>query len=91
MSDTEHEVAPAVDHHGEIDLLEEQEAIEERRDNRKLKHTLVKMCAVTFLVVSGLSLLTLIYAAVFKDKDLNTTFIGELIKGIFDFMRFLLS
>lgn len=65
--------------------------LEERRAERNLKHWLVKGFAITLMVVFVASTLTLIYAAVIQEKDLNTGFIGEIFKGLFDFLRFILA
>ncbi|BAW19057.1 hypothetical protein [Ralstonia phage RP31] len=68
-----------------------EEALEERREARSLKTWLVKAFTLTFIFVFGSSVMALIYAAVVKEKDLNTTFVGEMLKATFDFMRFVLS
>lgn len=65
--------------------------LEERRAKRDLKHWLVKGVARTFMIIVVASVLSLIYAAVIQEKDLDTGFIGELFKGLFDFLRFLMS
>jgi uncharacterized membrane protein YqjE len=65
--------------------------IEEKRAVRDLKFFLVKAFALSMLGLFIISVLTLIYAAVFKEKDLNTTFIGEVFKMIFEFLQFLLA
>lgn len=75
------EVTPACD-------LEE---LEERREARKLKSWLVRALATTVMIVSGTSTLALLYAAVIQEKDLNTGFIGEVLKTVFDFLRFILA
>ena len=60
---------------------------EERRANRDLRHWLVKTLTLTFMVILVASTASLIYAAVIQEKDLDTGFIGELFKGLFDFLR----
>lgn len=65
--------------------------IEERRAARDLKFWIVKTFVAAFLVVFASSVVTLIYAAVIQEKDLDTGFIGESLKGIFDIIRFILE
>lgn len=65
--------------------------IEERREDRKLKRWIVQVVTLGFMFVFVASILSLIYAAVVQEKDLNTSFIGEMFKLVFDFLRFLMS
>lgn len=74
-----------------INAASEVAEIEEMREDRKLKRTLVKCVTFTTMFIIIVSFLSLIYAAVIQDKDLNTTFIGDVFKHLFDFLRFLLE
>lgn len=65
--------------------------LEERRAARDLKHFAVKALVVAFIIVFVASFLSLIYSAVIQEKDLDTAFMGEMFKMVFDFLRFLLS
>lgn len=65
--------------------------LEERREVRHRKTWLVKAFTMTFIFILVSSVLALIYAAVVQEKDLNTTFIGEMLKSTFDFLRFVLG
>lgn len=64
---------------------------EDRRAKRNLKHWLVKLVAFTFMIVVVASVLSLIYAAINQEKDLDTAFIGELFKNLINFITFLLT
>lgn len=65
--------------------------LEERRATRDLKHFVVKALVIAFIIVFLSSFLSLIHAAVIQEKDLDTAFMGEMFKMVFDFLRFLLS
>lgn len=65
--------------------------VEERRAKRDLKHWMVKAVTVTFMFTFVSAFLSLIYAAIIQEKDLDTAFMGEMFKGFFDFLRFLMS
>lgn len=67
------------------------EDIEERRAKRDLMHWVIKSVVIGFMIIVIASVFSLIYAAIIQEKDLDTAFIGELFKGFFDFIRFLLS
>ena len=74
-----------------FEKLQQEEAIEERRATRDLKFWIVKTFVAAFLVVLTSSVVTLIYAAVIQEKDLDTGFVGEVFKGMFEIIRFILS
>ncbi len=74
-----------------FEKLQQEEALEERRATRDLKFWIVKTFVAAFLVVLTSSVVTLIYAAVIQEKDLDTGFIGEVFKGMFEIIRFILS
>ena len=74
-----------------FEKLQQEEALEERRATRDLKFWIVKTFVAAFLVVLTSSVVTLIYAAVIQEKDLDTGFIGETFKGMFEIIRFILS
>lgn len=74
-----------------IEKLQAEEAIEERRATRDLKFWIVKTFVTAFLVVFSTSVVTLIYAAVVQEKDLDTGFIGEAFKSMFEIIRIILS
>lgn len=74
-----------------LEQLHVEEAIEDRRATRDLKFWIVKTFVTAFLVVLSTSVVTLIYAAVIQEKDLDTGFIGETLKGMFEVIRFLLT
>ncbi len=67
------------------------EEIYERRQKLDLKTWLVKAFASTVMAVFGTSTLALLYAAVIQEKDLNTGFIGDVLKSVFDLLRFILA
>lgn len=71
----------------EIDVHE----LEERRADRNFKYWLKQAVTLTFLAVFAISFLSIIYAAIIQEKDLNTTFIGEVFKMMFDFLRIILA
>lgn len=71
----------------EIDVVE----LEERRANRNLKHWMVKAVTSVAMFVFVVCIMSLLYAAIVQEKDLNTTFIGEMFKLIFDFLRFIMA
>lgn len=82
------EVNAAVAHPAaEIDVIE----LEERRANRNLKHWMVKAFSLLVIFMFVVCVLSLVYAAIIQEKDLNTTFIGEMFKLVFDFLRFVMS
>lgn len=83
MSDAAKETDIVVNH----DVVE----LEDHRAERNLKHWLVKGFASTFFVIFVASALSLMYAAIIQEKDLNTGFIGETFKMVFDFLRFILA
>lgn len=68
-----------------------EEELEERREVRQRKTWLIKLFSLSFTFVLMSSVLTLLYAAVIQEKDLNTGFIGEILKAIFDFLRFVMT
>ena len=72
-------------------VSESVESIEDRRARRDFKFRVGKVFTLTFVFLFVTCVLTLVYAAIFQEKDLNTTFIGEVFKGIFDIIRFVLS
>ena len=74
-----------------FEKLQQEEALEERRAPRDLKFWIVKTFVAAFLVVLTSSVVTLIYAAVIQEKDLDTGFIGEVFKGMFEIIRIILS
>ena len=74
-----------------FEKLQQEEALEERRATRDLKFWIVKTFVAAFLVVLTSSVVTLIYAAVIQEKDLDTGFIGEVFKGMFEIIRIILS
>ena len=74
-----------------FEKLQQEEALEERRATRYLKFWIVKTFVAAFLVVLTSSVVTLIYAAVIQEKDLDTGFIGEVFKGMFEIIRIILS
>ena len=74
-----------------FEKLQQEETLEERRATRDLKFWIVKTFVAAFLVVLTSSVVTLIYAAVIQEKDLDTGFIGEVFKGMFEIIRFILS
>lgn len=65
--------------------------LEERRATRDLKHWMVKAITIAFIVVFVSCFMSLVLSAVVQEKDLDTVFMGEMFKSIFDFLRFLLS
>lgn len=67
------------------------DALEERRAKRDLKHFMVKAMTITVMILIVASTSSLIYAAVVQEKDLDTGFIGDLFKTVFDFLRFLMT
>lgn len=69
----------------------DQDDIEERRAKRDLKFWLVKLVTSTFMVVFAASMLSLVYAAVVREKDLDTGFLGTVFQSMFEFIRFLMS
>jgi uncharacterized membrane protein YqjE len=87
MSDEAEVNAAMVQPAAEIDVIE----LEERRAKRDLKHWLVRTITVTMMFVFVVCIMSLLYAAVVQEKDLNTTFIGEMFKIVFDFLRFVMS
>ena len=74
-----------------FEKLQQEEALEERRATRDLQFWIVKTFVAAVLVVLTSSVVTLIYAAVIQEKDLDTGFIGEVFKGMFEIIRFILS
>lgn len=64
------------------------EEVEERREQRNLKTWMAKAFTKAFIFVFVSSVLALLYASVFQEKDLNTTFIGEILSGMFEFVKF---
>lgn len=74
-----------------FEKIQQEEALEERRATRDLKFWIVKTFVAAFLVVLTSSVVTLIYAAVIQEKDLDTGFIGEVFKGMFEIIRIILS
>ena len=74
-----------------FEKLQQEEALDERRATRDLKFWIVKTFVAAFLVVLTSSVVTLIYAAVIQEKDLDTGFIGEVFKGMFEIIRIILS
>ena len=74
-----------------FEKLQQEETLEERRATRDLKFWIVKTFVAAFLVVLTSSVVTLIYAAVIQEKDLDTGFIGEAFKGMFEIIRIILS
>lgn len=65
--------------------------VEDRRAARDFKYWLAKVFSVTLVVLMVVCVLTLVYSAVVQEKDLNTTFVGDIFKAIFDFLHFLLA
>jgi hypothetical protein len=78
-------------HEGVAETPLELEALEERREKRSLKTWLVKAVSTTVLFIFTVSVISLIYAAVVKEKDLDTSFIGSVLKTMFEFLHFLLA
>lgn len=72
-------------------ITDRRENREDRRAARDLKHWLVKLLASVLSLITLASVITLIYAAVVNEKDLDTGFIGEIFKSIIDFLHFLLT
>ena len=66
------------------------EVMEERRATRDLKFWIVKTLVITFMFVFIVSVVTLIYTVVIQEKDLNTGFIGEVFRGMFEVLQFIL-
>jgi hypothetical protein len=87
MSDETDVNAALVHPAAEIDVIE----LEDRRAKRDLKHWLVKTITIATMFVVVVCVMSLLYAAVVQEKDLNTTFIGEVLKMIFDFLRFVMA
>lgn len=73
------------------EVRENTESIEDRRAVRDFKFWVGKVFTLTFVFLFVTCILTLIYSAIFQEKDLNTTFIGEVFKGVFDILRLILS
>lgn len=74
-----------------LEKLQVEEAIEDRRATRDFKFWMAKTLLTAFLAVLTASVVTLIYAAVIQEKDFNTGIIGETFKGIFEILRIILS
>lgn len=74
-----------------IDTAVDAVELEDRRAKRDLRHWMVKVVTLFFMAAFLASILSLIYAAVIQEKDLNTGFIGEMFKAMFDFLRFLMA
>jgi uncharacterized membrane protein YqjE len=92
MSAEENKIdAQAPETHCEHDEAVETEELEERRASRVLKTWLVKVFTLSFIVIMFASVGTLIYMVVVQEKDLNTTFIGEVLKGVFEVVKFALN
>jgi Na+/H+-dicarboxylate symporter len=69
-----------------VDVVE----LEDRRAKRDLKHWMVKTITLFLMAAFLAIILSLVYAAVIQEKDLDTSFIGEMFKALIDFLRFLM-
>lgn len=81
--------APAADK--DLTKLCDAEAIEERRATRNMKFWMVKAVTTSFMFVLVVSVLSLVYSAVIQDKDLNTWFLGEVIKSLYNILVLILG
>lgn len=92
MSAEENKIdAPELHCAHDVSTAVETEELAERREARSLKTWMVKALTLSFIVIMFTSVATLIYMVVVQEKDLNTTFIGEVLKGVFEVVKFALN
>lgn len=67
------------------------EAIEERRETRRLKHWLVKLMSIALLLLIFSVIAAIFYNAITKGEQLPVDFILNIFNTIIDFIKYLFN
>ncbi len=70
--------------------VNDDEAREERREQRKLRHWVIQVTLLAFLGILVGSVMTTMYGVMVRDKDFETGFIGEIFKYVIEFLKLVL-